>query len=228
MIFVSAWPAPKNLKDATSKMFPDSLRVTLLHVWQALAPLNIQSALLGGVAVAIWSRIRATQDIDLIVSVPIRRTDEVIGALRRARLQPKYDPPRVVDLPGVGLVQFDYQLPNSYVQVRVDVQFAKGDFQQQVLERRVAVQVPGTDVQIDVVGCDDLILLKLLAGRVIDLADAADVLRQNPHLVNVDHLQTWARRLKVERDLRTIWDEAFPGFTPPHLPPVNEGDSVSP
>jgi hypothetical protein len=38
----------------------------LKHVWVALQPLNLPMAVMGGIAVAAWKHVRATQDVDLL------------------------------------------------------------------------------------------------------------------------------------------------------------------
>lgn len=66
-------------------------------------------------------------------------------------------------------------------------------------------------MEIHVVACEDLILLKLLTGRVIDKADAASILRINRASVDCKYLRNWAEGLFLVKDLTEIWEEAFPG-----------------
>jgi len=49
-----------------------------------------------------------------------------------------------------------------------------------------------------------------LAGRVIDRADAAMLLRENRDTVDLDYLLGWGERLDLATDLAEIWREAFP------------------
>jgi len=58
--------------------------------------------------------------------------------------------------------------------------------------------------------CEDLILHKLLAGRVIDLADAAALLRANRETLDLNYLNRWASHLEVDGGLAGVWKEAFP------------------
>lgn len=53
-------------------------------------------------------------------------------------------------------------------------------------------------VKLRVATREDLILLKLLAWRPIDRADAIDLAALNPAVLEAPHLQDWARRLGLE------------------------------
>jgi hypothetical protein len=51
----------------------------------------------------------------------------------------------------------------------------------------------------------------------IDRADAAMLLRENPDVIDLDYLRTWVARLNLEADFASIWQEAFPGEEQPIL-----------
>ncbi len=87
---------------------------------------------------------------------------------------------------------------------------AESEFQQSALERRVPREVPGIDGSIDVLSCEDLLLFELIAGRLIDQADAAMLLRENRQTVDESYLIAWLNRLKLSAEIGTVWDEAFP------------------
>jgi hypothetical protein len=199
-------------------MLPESIHKTLLHVWKTLRPLKHPTALLGGAALTFWRHARFTKDVDFLLAVRQGEIDQVVAALRQARVVPRRYPPPV-PLDGIDLVQFDYQLPDSFVEVRVDLQFAKDEYFQQLLDRRVSQKLADEEEPVDIVACEDLILLKLSAGRIIDRSDAAYLLRINGRVLDLEYLLRWAKKLRVGRELREVWDEAFPGYAPPRLPP---------
>ena len=66
------------------------------------------------------------------------------------------------------------------------------------------------DIEVAVLVCEDLILHKLLAGRMIDLADAVALLRANRAGLDLDYLNRWAGDLEVATELAGVWNEAFP------------------
>ena len=52
----------------------DRLLGALCHVWRTLEPLQLPMALMGGgIAVAVWKHVRATQNIDLLVGIGVMR-----------------------------------------------------------------------------------------------------------------------------------------------------------
>ena len=202
-------------------MLSESVHETLMHVWKTLQPLECPVALLGSAAMTMWGHARFTKDVDLLFSGARKDLDDVVRELQRNRVVPRSYPP-TTPLVGVDLVQCDYQLPDSYVRIQVDLQFATEDYQMTAVERRIPKVLPPGTEEVDVVACEDLILLKLMAGRAIDMADAAFVLRFNAQDIDVEYLLRWGQKQKVWRELKLIWDEAFPGLAPPNLPPKDE------
>ena len=58
--------------------------------------------------------------------------------------------------------------------------------------------------------CEDLIIHKLLAGRIIDNADVAALLRVNRAVLDLAYLKGWLGQLNLLPHLETIWRETFP------------------
>jgi hypothetical protein len=96
---------------------------------------------------------------------------------------------------GMPLVKFKTYLSGGSVDV--DVFLAESPFQRSLIERRQLH--PLEDLKIWFVTAEDLILLKLIAGRPRDLVDIQDVLFIQDTL-DVDYLRRWADELHV-RDL---------------------------
>jgi hypothetical protein len=71
------------------------------------------------------------------------------------------------------------------------------------------------DLDLDVLACEELILHKLLAGRLLDRADAAMLLRANQADLNLEYLLGWTRALSLGPELARVWEEAFPGEAMP-------------
>ena len=62
--------------------------------------------------------------------------------------------------------------------------------------------------------CEDLILFKLHAGRILDLSDCAYLLRFNRDTLDFGYLQQWVHKLRLTTEFAEIWREAF-GDEPP-------------
>ncbi len=191
-------------------MAGETVREVLNHVWSALNSLGHPCALIGGIALAVWSHPRATRDVDLLIGVDSTGIEPVIERLRACGCRPKKLPPLIT----VGthhFVQFLYTPPGEFYEVQFDLLLAESDFQKSAISRRVEREVAGVDRPIDVLNCDDLILFKLLAGRMIDHADAAMLLRENREVIDFDYLLSWVTHLHLETELNQSWGEAYPG-----------------
>jgi hypothetical protein len=153
------------------------------------------------------------RDVDFLIDVDAAQINPVVDRLRASGCRPKRSPP-LVTVGSHHFVQFLYTPPEEFYDVQVDLLLAESEFQKSAMARRVARELDGVDGPVEVLHCDDLILFKLLAGRMIDRADAAMLLRENREGINVDYLRTWVARLGLEQELEQIWDEAF-GDEPP-------------
>ncbi len=182
----------------------------LRHVWLALEPLGVPVAVMGGMALAAWKHVRATKDIDLLLGIGENDPNHVLERLRAAEIRPKQDPP-LTTVGGLQIVQLLYEPPDSFVDLQIDLFLAESDYHREALRRRVPTRLPGLDIEIAVLTCDDLILHKLLAGRIIDRADAAALLRANRESLQFDYLLRWTGSLELAPELTEVWNEAFPG-----------------
>jgi hypothetical protein len=195
-------------------MTTDAALATLNHVWGVLAPLGHPLAVMGGISLAAWNHIRATRDVDLLIAVDRSMVESVVNVLSSHGCRPKKATP-IVSIGELHFVQLLYTPPGEFYDVQFDLFLAESELQKSALARRVQRELPGIAAPIHVLHCDDLILLKLVAGRLIDRADAAMLLRENRDEIELDYLLAWITRLDLEADFASIWQEAFPGETPP-------------
>ena len=190
----------------------------LRHVWLALESLKVPAAVMGGIGLAAWKHVRATRDIDLLVSIRGHDSATILRQLRAAEIRPKSDRP-ITSLGQFDVIQLLYEPPDTFVDVQIDVLTSESEYHGKALERRVGMRLPGLDVQIAVLTCEDLILHKLLAGRIIDRADAATLLRANRESLDLRYLLRWVAHLDLASQFGEIWNEALPGERMPSLDP---------
>lgn len=183
---------------------------TLKHVWLTLEKLNVPLAVMGGIALSAWKYVRATRDMNLLVGV--RETDiaTLLQPLSEAGIRPKRQPP-LVNLGGLQVVQLLYEPRDAYVDLQIDLLLADSPYHVQALARRVPTRLPDLDLDVFVLPCEDLILHKLLAGRLLDRADAVALLRANRPTLDQDYLLHWVHALRLTTALSEVWREAFPG-----------------
>jgi hypothetical protein len=182
----------------------------LKHVWNALIALQRPIALMGGIALSFWKHPRFTQDVDLLVQFNETEVRDIVDRLSVSGLKPKRQPP-LLALGPHRLIQFLYEPPGTFLCFQVDLLLAQSEYQKLCLQRRVPARLPGADVEIAVLSCEDLILHKLMAGRVIDQVDVVSLLRANRSNLDTAYLASWSHSLGLRSELQRIWTEAFPG-----------------
>jgi hypothetical protein len=190
-------------------MASNVLLAALKHVWTTLAPLRLPMAVMGGVALAVWQYVRATRDVDLLLSLGNTDPGLVMARLAAANIHPKRQPP-LVPLGSLQVAQLSYEPAGAFVDVQVDLLLAGSDYHRQALTRRVPVHLPDLGMEIHVLGCEDLILHKLLAGRMIDRADAAALLRLNRGSLDLGYLHKEVAALGLRAEFGEAWRQAFP------------------
>jgi hypothetical protein len=190
-------------------MISDLLLGVLRHVWNTLEPEGVPCALMGGIALSVWDHVRATRDVDLLIDLEGADQEKLYKAISAAGIRFKRDPP-IMHVEGLQVIQLLYEPPGAFMQFQVDLHLATTPFHRQVLSRRVSLSLPELDLNVDVVTCEDLILLKLIAGRVIDRADAAFLLRNNQQTLDLEFVRTWVTQFNLQKQFSEIWDEAFP------------------
>jgi hypothetical protein len=165
-------------------------------------------ALMGGLAVAVWKHPRNTRDVDILIDVRDGNPDELVEALKRAGMRSKRQPP-VLLVGDQRVIQLLCPDPGTFIDIQIDVLLADSAYQKEALTRAKPVKLDG-EREIAVLSCEDLIIHKLLAGRIIDSADVAALLRANRASLDLAYLNGWLGQLKLLSHLETIWYETFP------------------
>jgi Nucleotidyl transferase AbiEii toxin, Type IV TA system len=191
-------------------MTADVVLRTLKHAWVSLVPLGLRMALMGGLSVAVWKHPRATRDVDLLVDPGTSNEDIIRQTLERAGMTARRQP-AVLHLGASRIMQLRYEPPGTFLELHVDLLFADSPYQQQALSHRTPARLPGLGIEIAVLSCEDLIVHKLLAGRMLDKADVAALLRGNRTTLDFGYLQEWIGRLDLKTEWSESWHEAFPG-----------------
>jgi hypothetical protein len=192
----------------------------LRHVWIILESLHYPIALMGGLALGFWQRYRTTQDVDVLLGVEPEKVDEILHRLSEAGVRPLRQP-AILDLGAVKIIQLIYQPPSVFVDVRIDLLLAESPYHCQALARRVPAKLDDLDVELYALSCEDLIIFKLIANRIIDRADAAALVRQHRQTLDFPYLAHWIGELKLAAEWTEIWTEAFPGEASPFATPAS-------
>lgn len=168
---------------------------------RALDEAGVRHAVIGGCARNAYAEARATKDVDFVVDAtestyPGIAVALVARAFRRAVMVK--EPEDVVP---------DFESFRDPVGRRIDLLFAKTDFERSALDRSEE-RTPYAGVSLAVVSPEDLIVYKLLAGRTQDWSDLEAILETQAiaqREIDWLYIERWAREWEVEdrvRDLR--------------------------
>ena len=146
----------------------------LERIAAALDRCEIPYMVIGGQAVLLYGEPRFTRDIDITLGIDIDRLGELDRAARSAGLEP------LVDAETFTRQTMVLPCRDSASDIRVDFIFSFSPYETEALGRARGVTIGHTTVRY--VAAEDLVILKVVAGRPRDLDDARIVLAKNPCL----------------------------------------------
>ena len=190
------------------------LLITLRHVVEMLNREGITWAIAGGVALSLWDHARSTKDADILLEVDDQDVDKMLQTFQTAGLRFKRHPP-IVTVGEQRFVQFTFRPPETEFDIQVDFLLAEPEYQRRAMTRRLKTRFADWDVDVFVLACEDLIVFKLVAGRIIDIADAAALLRANLETIDFALLSAECQHSGVSDKLMQVWNEAFPNTSFP-------------
>lgn len=164
----------------------------LKEVCLFLVESSIEYMLVGGLAVGIWSKPRATVDIGLLVSTQLDDFEVLKCKLEEAnKFVFIHDRPMIF-----GKISFLRTTLKSNTDISVDFLFADDDFKNEALKRRETVRVD--DFTVNIATAEDLIILKLLANRPQDNLDAKNILESQRENLDMKYILKWSEKLGIE------------------------------
>jgi hypothetical protein len=142
----------------------EPLKETLVDAVKFLDAERVPYALIGGLAVSLRGQPRVTADVDLVILADVPRSLSLVQGLEQTKFKPLFD--RISEV-----VERTFILPLRHrtTNVKVDLALGLSGFEQQVLSRANRISIAG--VEIAVATAEDLLIMKLLAGRPKDDQD---------------------------------------------------------
>ena len=168
-----------------------------------LSGLSIPHCVIGAVALGAWGRMRATKDLDFLVLIDDPNREKLITRLSLSGITANQQWAAANPMAKSRVTRFAARGHPLYP---LDIIYASDQHEREVLNR--AQQTTLLGVSFPVVSAEDLMLLKLKAGRPTDFDDVISVVR-NPRLqLDVDYLWSWADRLGVQGELHYVLQAA--------------------
>lgn len=153
----------------------------------------------GGQAVLLYGEPRLTRDIDITLGVDPSEVADVINMSKRLGLEILTEKPEEFVRETLVLPAIE---PASGI--RIDFVFSLSQFERAAIERSRPIDLDGVAVRF--VSLEDLIVMKLLAGRPRDLEDVGSIIRKNRDL-DRNHVKKWLD--EFDRELDTRLEELF-------------------
>ena len=180
------------------------------HAWQCLESFAVKKAVFGGLALSAWDHSRSTKDVDILFDAEGHSLHSILAKLGSDDFRAK-GKSALIRVEDAEFIQVLYEPPDAMIAIQVDLLIAGSQFDVQALARSVELTVPELGRDLAVVRCEDLIVMKLRAGRLIDRADVAALLRANRESLDMAHLSTWVQHFRLQHKFHESWNEAFPG-----------------
>lgn len=147
----------------------DPLRQTLADAVKFLDRQGVSYALIGGLAASLRGQLRVTADVDLVIAADVPGALLLIDQLDSSPLAPLF--------PGVREVverAFILPLRHRSTGVKVDMAVGLSGFERMAIDRAQSMKLSG--VEISVATAEDLLIMKILAGRPQDEQDLRGLL----------------------------------------------------
>jgi predicted nucleotidyltransferase len=153
------------------------------RIAQALDSRRIPYMVIGGQAVLLYGEPRLTRDVDITLGAGPEQLPTLLEAAQEQGWRVLADSPQEFVARTRVLPCLD---PAS--NLRIDMIFSFTPFERQAIERARTVRVGSLDARY--ASPEDLVILKVLAGRARDLEDVRAILLKNPAL-DLQHIQKW-------------------------------------
>jgi len=175
------------------------LQETLVDACDLLTQHHIRFALVGGIAASLRGRLRATEDLDFVLLTDVDGALELASSLDATPFQPLFP-----EFEKVVRTAYILALEHQSTGVSIDLAIGASGFEQKIVNRAQLVTI--ADTRVHVATAEDLILMKVLAGRPQDDQDIAGMIAVQGNSIDWAYCESVARQLEevMELDLVVI------------------------
>jgi hypothetical protein len=193
------------LKETVEAPVTPSFLEGLRAVLRLLQRMDDQGVIIGGVAASLLGRPRLTADIDAVILLSVDRLSHLLEVAAEEGLMPRI--PDAVEFARQHRVLL-LQHPESGIPV--DISLGILPFEVEMVERRILVNVAG--LTIPVPRPEDLIILKAIAHRPVDLADIRAIAENYPTL-DRESIRRWVEAFAEILEAPRLWEDIRPLLT---------------
>ena len=173
-------------------MIQDSLLKTLDKILKISLKADVLIMFIGGIAASLWGHPRTTYDIDAVIGISASEKDKfLLEASKQNFTYDKRNPVKTIQKS--AFITLASSVKNH--KIYVDLFLASGEYQKVALSRRKEIKLLGRTLP--VVSAEDLVLYKLLAGRVKDMDDIREVFISQKGKLDIKYMKKWANKLGI-------------------------------
>jgi len=166
-----------------------------------------RGVIIGGVAVSLLARPRLTADVDAVLLASAEDLPQILGWASEEGLLPRI--PDALDFARTHRVLL---LRHQESEISVDISLGILPFEMEMVERSQVHEFGGFAVRLPTP--EDLIILKAVAHRPVDLADIRAIVQSHPTLDRA-RIQRWVKAFAEALEMPELWEEIEPLLEPP-------------
>ncbi len=168
----------------------------IARLQKRLSDAGIESAVIGGIAVSVWARPRATEDVDFKVLLDRDGVQQLLDVLQPDYIPLQADPAQALRRHGVLFVK-------DNAGIRIDLQLADVSFDEEAIRRAQTVELePGLSAQ--VCSAEDLLIYKIISTRQQDQIDVESIVRTQGSQLDDAYVLRWLRLFEQALDDSTL------------------------
>jgi hypothetical protein len=144
---------------------------------------------MGGIASSVRGEPRVTSDVDIVIGIDVARALELLHSLEGSPFEPLFSGADEV-------VERAFILPVKHRAsgVRVDMAIGLSGFEKNAIDRAEIIDI-GSKVTAPVVSIEDLLVMKILAGRPRDMDDARSLVSLRSDQIDWAYTEQTAQEL---------------------------------
>jgi hypothetical protein len=181
---------------AENTLHMNPLYQAVVKLQQRLSSAGIESAVIGGIAVSMWARPRATEDADFKVLLDRDRAQDLLNVVL-----PDYNPLQAN--PAEALRRNGVLFVTDSSGVRLDLQLADVSLDEAAIQRAQWIELePGLSAR--VCSAEDLLIYKIISTRPLDQIDVENIMRSQGDKLDDKYVLHWLRQLEQALDDSTL------------------------
>ena len=170
-----------------------------VRIQELLAKQGIPSAVIGGLAVAIWGEPRLTRDVDLKILLKREEAFRLIGLLKQTYQYLADDPEKTLRDVGFLFVR-ESDGP------RIDLLLADTTYDQEVIRRACPMEV-AHGISLTICRAEDLLIYKMISTRPRDREDVRGIILRQKKRLDDSYVLNWLGQFEKALDDSTLISE---------------------